>query len=189
LTERKPPPIGVVSGPFQRQAGAADAVERRLGQRVAAGGDCAQPTLLDVPDKRFAQRLEHRDHRFDDLGADPVAWDQRRLDPIAAHRHWSLLATTGLATTGLANTGLASAGPADAGPADAGPTCAAPVGTAAPNAAVPGGLPRWRFGSELDFEFLDLLRLLLRRGDPFCHVGPGHDMIAVGPQAASNRTS
>ena len=36
--------------------------------------------------------------------------------------------------------------------------------------------------SELDFQFLDLLRLELRRGDPFGEVGPGPDMRRNTPR-------
>ena len=63
---------------LQRQPRAADAVERRLRQRIVLSSMAAMPALLDVPFERGAERFENFDGRFHDLGADAVAGNECR---------------------------------------------------------------------------------------------------------------
>ena len=64
---------------FEREPGAPDRVERRVGQRGARLFHRAHAAELLVPIERRAHRAEHLQRRLRDLGADPVARDQRRL--------------------------------------------------------------------------------------------------------------
>ena len=63
--------------PLQRQFGPVNTVQRGLRQRVPSGRDAGQAALLDVPDERGSQRLQHLDDGVYDLRTDAVAGDQR----------------------------------------------------------------------------------------------------------------
>ena len=77
LTERKPPPTGVVIGPLSATPFRADRLEHVLGQRVAAVlVHHVRAGLLHVPVELDAGRLEHAARRFGQLGADAVAGNE-----------------------------------------------------------------------------------------------------------------
>ena len=77
LTERKPPPTGVVIGPFERDAAFANCVQNVVGQRVPAVliHDVAAREL-DVPLEVDAGRFEYSARCLAQLRAGPVAGDQ-----------------------------------------------------------------------------------------------------------------
>ena len=78
LTERKPPPTGVVIGPFSATPCLADDVERLLGQRIAAVlVHHVGAGLADVPVELDAGRLEDAARRLGQLGSGAVTGDQR----------------------------------------------------------------------------------------------------------------
>jgi hypothetical protein len=65
---------------LQRQLGSANAVQRSGRQRIADLLDRYHPALRHVPNKGGAHPIEDDLHRFDDLRADAVTWDQGRFD-------------------------------------------------------------------------------------------------------------
>ena len=79
---------------LQRQPGAADAVQRRLRQRVAGRVHAGQAGHLRVPVERCTECVEHGQRGIDDLGADAVAGDQGGGDAL---RHGAGLARVGSA--------------------------------------------------------------------------------------------
>ena len=85
LTERKPPPTGVVIGPLSAVPFCADRLEHVLGQRVAVVlVHHVRAGVLDVPVELDAGRLEHAAGRLGQLGAGAVAGDQGRRDAPSA---------------------------------------------------------------------------------------------------------
>ena len=78
LTERKPPPTGVVIGPLSATPFSLDRLEDVVGQRVSAVlvHDVAA-RVLDVPVELDAGRLEDAPSRLGQLRAGAVAGDQR----------------------------------------------------------------------------------------------------------------
>ena len=77
LTERKPPPTGVVIGPLIATPLCSDRVQHLVGQRVAAVlVHHVAACVLDVPVELDAGRLEHAARRLGQLRAGAVAGDQ-----------------------------------------------------------------------------------------------------------------
>ena len=66
---------------LEAQLGAADRVERRVGERRAGVLDAGHPAQLLVPIERRAEGAQHVERRLRDLGTDAVAADQRRRAP------------------------------------------------------------------------------------------------------------
>src|SRR5205814_3354847 len=64
---------------LEREPGAADRVERGVGERRAGLLDGAHPAVLLVPLDPYPQTVQHLQRCLRDLGSDSVAGDQRRL--------------------------------------------------------------------------------------------------------------
>ena len=77
LTERKPPPTGVVIGPLSATPFALDRLEDVIGQRVSAVlFHHVRAGFLDVPLELDARGFEDAPRRFGQLGADAVAGNE-----------------------------------------------------------------------------------------------------------------
>src|SRR5439155_21403645 len=72
---------GCREGALEREAGAADALERRIGERRAGLLDGRHPAVLLIPVELCPQGFEHLEGRLCDLGPDAVAADERRVPP------------------------------------------------------------------------------------------------------------
>ena len=84
FTERKPPPTGVVIGPFSADAVVADRIEDVVRKRVAAVlVHHVRARVADVPIEGDAGRLEHAAGGLRQLWAGAVAGDQG--DPVRRH--------------------------------------------------------------------------------------------------------
>ena len=76
LTEVKPVPIGVVTGPLSADAVAHDRVQDLLRQGVAVFLECRRAGKMRFPLELRPGRRDHAQRRRGDLGADTVAGKQ-----------------------------------------------------------------------------------------------------------------